>query len=469
MSRISRRRLAQLTLLAGIAAGSIRRGVAPARRPFGARFAGRIEDLGKTVTESAPQVALLDGNAIVAARQQFLSGEGDQAQGFAELRSAADRALTDGPFSVTAKSSTLPGVDAHEYVSLAIYYWPDPTTADGLPYVRRDGHVNPDARTDAYDATTFLRMVNDVNLLATAYAILGEERYADRAALLLRTWFLDDTTRMNPDLRYSQIIPGRPIPKTGSGIIEGMPLLSIPDSAGLLAGSAAWSADDQGGLQSWFAQLLTWLQQSDPGIAQSKEPNNHGSWYDAQVAGYALFTGQTALAAEVIADDGPQRIATQIEPDGGQPLELARTRPFHYSVFNLDALAVLATLGEPLGVDLWSYQTDDGRGIRSALDFLLPYATGAAAWPYPDLESMPPAYLAWVLNRAAAAYPDGSYGNALNEIFPPATALQGLGLSIGEWLTDRRLSPPAATSYSAAPPPSIQAAAAAFAGRHRLS
>jgi Alginate lyase len=397
-----------------------------------------------------PRVYLLDGNALLAARENYLAGDTISTTEFTQLRSAAERALTDGPFSVTAKSSPQEDVDPHEYVSLAIYYWPNPSTADGLPYVRRDGHIDPEARNPSYDETSLVRMVNDVNLLATAYYILGDERYADRAALLLRTWFLDSDTRMSPDLNYSQIIPGLPPPAGGSGIIEGMPLLSIPDSSVLLAGSSAWTADDQSGLQDWFAQMLDWLQQSAPGMAQSRESDNHGSWYDAQVALYALFTEQPELAAQIIADAGPKRIATQIDPDGSQPLELARTRPFHYSVFNLDALAVLASLGSQVGVDLWSYQTEDGRSMQKALDFLLPFATGQEVWTYSDLDSVPPSYLIWVLNQAAAVYPQDSYRAALSSLFPPSTQLQALGLSVDEWLTDQRLTPASTISYSGA-------------------
>src|SRR5208283_4124843 len=150
------------------------------------------------------------------------------------------------------------------------------------------------------------------------------------------------------------------------------------DAAGLLAGSAAWTKKDNDALKVWLTTYLDWLLTSKNGLDEASAKNNHGTWYDVQAVRLALTVDRTDLARQIAEAAGQKRIAVQIEPDGRQPLELARTAAFGYSRFNLEALFMLATLGEHVGVDLWHYQLPDGRGLTKALDFLLPYVVDSS-------------------------------------------------------------------------------------------
>lgn len=330
------------------------------------------------------------------------------------LRQEAEAALETGPFSVMDKPLTPPSGDKHDYMSFAPYWWPNPDTRDGLPYIRRDGEVNPER--DLLDNTAFGRMCAAVETLALAGFVTGNALYAERAAHLLRVWFLVPATRMNPHLEYGQAIRGVTDGR-GIGIIDTATRFgALLDSLALLEDAGAWTEADKAALRTWLTTYLRWLLESEKGRDEARQHNNHGTWYDVHAASLARFVGDQA-AAEVILRAVPQRrIATQIAPDGRQPHELARTRAFSYSVMNLRAFFDLATLGEPVGVGLGNYQTQDGRGIRAALDWLIPYATGAKPWEYPQISPFTPAPLLPLLHRAARAWPDGGYARVLETI-----------------------------------------------------
>jgi hypothetical protein len=230
---------------------------------------------------------------------------------------------------------------------------------------------------------------------------------------LLRAWFLDPATKMHAHLKYGQGIPGR-VAGRSAGIIDTAGLTRAVDAVGLLQGSRSWQDQDQAGMVAWFTGYLEWLRTSKHGRQEIAAKNNHGTWYDVQVAAFALFTGQDQLAREVIECSRQKRIAGQIEPDGRQPAELARTKPFGYSTFNLQALFTLATLGRAVNVDLWRYETADGRGLRKALDFLANYADAEKAWPYKDLK-FDPTPLIPLLQQGAVAY-DATYQRALEKL-----------------------------------------------------
>jgi hypothetical protein len=314
--------------------------------------------------------------------------------------------MKEGPFSVTQKDIAPPTGDKHDYMSLAPYFWQDPDNPNG-PYLRRDGERNPEI-TKIPDHTNMGRLGRDARALALAYYLTGDETYASRAALLLRTWFLDPETRMNPNLQFAQGIPGvnhgRP-----TGVLESHDLTNVVDAVGLLAGSKSWSSKDQKAMEEWFRAYLKWLEESPNGIGEGKAKNNHGTYYDIQVADFALFLGEAEHARKVIQESETKRIGSQIEPDGREPLELARTKAFSYSVMNLRGLMELAQLGGPLGVDLWAFKTPDGRSIRKALDYLMPYAAGQKKWEYKQISGFHPDELSALLFRAAASYHEPKY------------------------------------------------------------
>jgi hypothetical protein len=364
-----------------------------------------------------PNVLLLDRAALADARAAAAAGRAELAPAIAALKKEADTLADATPPTVTDKTTPAPSGDLHDYVSLSIYWWPDPATPDGLPYLQKDGQIDPEsADLRKYDAGKLNRMVSAVESLGLAAYVTGDARYADATARWLRTWFTDPATRMNPSMRYAQIIPGRPEPR-GTGIIDSRQLMRAVDASLLVAGTASWSAADDAALRSWFGQLADWLVTSPQGKMEGGSKNNHGTWYDAQLADFALFAGRDAIVKGIYAKAGT-RVSSQIAPDGSQPLELARTRSYHYSAFNLLAFSILADLGPAAGADVWR----GSPGIRAAIDFLLPYVNGAKTWPYPDIDKVDyVSELAPILARAAVAYPDAGYGAVLAKL----TSAQG--------------------------------------------
>ncbi len=317
-------------------------------------------------------------------------------------REEADQAMRVGPFSVMEKKQIPPSGDKHDFMSLAPYWWPNPATPNGLPWVRRDGETNPQESSISDHANLF-RMEDAVHALALGYYLTGDEQYADRAVLLLRTWFLDPATRMNPNLNYGQAIPGITTGR-GIGLIGMREIPLVLDGITLLSRSPHLTQTDRDGMRTWFSSYLEWLQNSPNGRAEAAAKNNHGSWYDQQLAGIALFLGDTKLARRVIETAKSKRIAYQIQADGREPLELARTKSFSYSVFNLLALMRLAQEGEIAGVDLWDDRTPGGGSIRGALNFLLPYALNEKPWPYQSLNGVESGSLVEPLLLAAIHY-----------------------------------------------------------------
>jgi hypothetical protein len=367
-----------------------------------------------------PRVFLFDPKLIDDARKRVRSGDRALHQALAKLVTDAQKALGSGPFSVVDKQTTPPSGDKHDYMSQAPYFWPNPKTQNGLPYIRRDGERNPEINKIS-DHQSLDRMAGAVETLALAYYFKGDEAYANKAAVLLRAWFIDPATRMNPNLEYAQGIPGINTGR-GIGLIETGGLTRVVDAIGLLAGCKAWTDADQRGVEQWFSRFLQWMTESKNGRDEAAAKNNHGTYYDLQAASFALFLGKRDVADRILETAKEKRIAAQIEPDGRQPLELARTRAWSYSVGNLDGLTLLATLGERVGVDLWNYRTADGRSIRRALDYLIPFSLGEKKWPHQEIGEWRPEMLFPVLRRAAGRYRDADYQKVMSKVPPLAAA-----------------------------------------------
>jgi hypothetical protein len=326
------------------------------------------------------------------------------------LIASADSALKAGPFSVMQKETVPPSGDKHDYLSMAPYWWPDTTKANGLPYIRRDGFMNPQTRID-HDGLRFGAMTDAVEALGLAYWFTGERRYADRAAFLLRTWFLNPATRMNPNLNFAQAILGVTEGR-GIGILDLRAFPRLLDAMRLMEGAGSWSANDQTQFSRWLTAYLKWLLESANGKDERSQANNHGSLYDMQVAGIALYLGDSAVAREMIAVDAKAKVDSQITATGEQPLELERTRPMQYSLFNLDALTELAEMARHVGMDLWHYRGAKGGSIIGALKFIAPYADDPAKWLKPDVAPVAPDAASVALRRAGTVLGDSTFGNA---------------------------------------------------------
>ena len=302
---------------------------------------------------------------------------------FAKLREDAEAALKLKPASVMDKPLTAVSGDKHDYFSYGPYWWPDPAKADGLPYIRRDGQRNPAALENTDDAA-FSLLGPAIETLGLAYWFTSDERYARKAGLLVRVWFLDPATRMNPNFQHAQAIPGITDGR-GIGIIEARRLINVNEGLALIAGSPAWTGADRAAFHTWLTAFYEWLTTSANGRDEQAAENNHGTWYDAQVAHLALVLGRTPDAKRILTEGLARRLARQVEPDGSQPRELARTKSLNYSIYNLEGLFACARLAEHAGVDWWSFATADGRSLRAALAFLAPYLDASKPWPRKDI------------------------------------------------------------------------------------
>ncbi|GAA0630778.1 alginate lyase family protein [Kutzneria viridogrisea] len=376
---------------------------------------------------ASPKTVVLDGSALATVKQQLAGGTASKAQRDAlkALLHNADAALTKGPWAVTDKKQNPPSGDKHDYLSQAPYWWasktPTPDNPQGCPYVNRDGQRNPEA--DAISDHT-ARMVawDAITDLSLAWYYTGKAEYAQRAALDLRTWFLDPATRMNPSLTYAQIIPCRNEVR-GTGIIDTSQNISqLVDAIALLdSGAPGWSGADTSAIKQWFGQFLDWMQTSPQAKAELAATNNHGSFIDMQNATIALYVGRTSTAKVIVQDARTKRIATQIKPDGSQPLELSRTMSWHYSNFNLTALGRLAEIGTHVGVDLWHYTAPNGANLLKAVDFLIPAAEkGASAWPYQQINGFDQSIAVDVLHAAAEQGGDAKARAALAKVPAPS-------------------------------------------------
>jgi hypothetical protein len=366
---------------------------------------------------AVPRIFLHDPQVLVRNKARW-HGERKADPALARLFEEADQALQEKPFSVVDKGVLPPSGDKHDYLSLAPYAWPDPRNKpSGLPYVIRDGQINPE-RDNIPDHRSLARICSLAETLGLAYFFSDDERYAAQAAALLHTFFVAPATRMNPNLNYAQGVRGK---ETGraAGIIDAAGMVHLVDGVGLLASSKAWTNAHRDGLEAWFRDYLRWLRDSDLGRRESRAGNNHGTWYDVQVVSLALATGQTELASETLSFARKRRIGRQVDSEGQQPEELRRTRPWHYAVFNLQAMVMLANLGERVGVDLWRYQTPDGSSLRKAIAWLVPFVLGKTPWTLREIGGMKADELWPVVREAAFVLKDADFAAAAAKLQVP--------------------------------------------------
>lgn len=354
-----------------------------------------------------PRLISADGAGLAQAREALRGGSDPSIQSFVKkLYERADAALLVEPPSVITKPPVDVTDDPHEYASLSPYWWPDPAKPDGKPYIRRDGQFNPER--EKFDLGRLETMSNAVRDLGMAYYFSGDERYAQKAAEFVRTWFLDPRTKMNPSLRYAQFVFGYTEPRP-SGIIEGLRFRRVIDGVAMLQGSKHWTAQEDEQLRAWFGELLQYLLTSQQGQEESAQPNNHATWFHVQAASYAIYVGKNDLARELIDRSFKALLASQLTAEGMQPHEAARTLSFHYHRYNLLGLFDLAMLGERVGLDLWNYQAADGRSLRLALDYLVPYAAQQKPWPHEQIRDIRYGDMIEILRRAANVYREPRY------------------------------------------------------------
>ena len=302
----------------------------------------------------------------------------------------ADEAMGRGPYSVTDKATLPPSGDCHDYWHPAPYWWPNPETADGLPYIWRDGHRVPGTRmyepeSKNYDRTRLQRMFDDSTILALAWKFTGKEAYARKAVALLECFFIDPSTRMNPHLMYAQVRMGHNSNVgSASGIIEMKDLYYYLDAVRLLIAASVLRTDTLLELRAWLSMYLQWLLESPQGKRECSSGNNHGTYYDLQVASICAFLGKHAVLYETLIR-AQNRIPQQFAEDGSQQLELSRTNTAHYCCFNLQGWVHLGEIASRYGVGLWQYETPKGIGLARGAQWLLSHL--GKDWPFEQHES----------------------------------------------------------------------------------
>ncbi|WP_409432037.1 alginate lyase family protein [Litorimonas sp. RW-G-Af-16] len=362
-------------------------------------------------TGKAPRLYVLDHDNLAFAKDQVQVNSREVMPAYDALIKNADAALTRGPYSVTHKTKTPPSGDKHDYYSVGPYWWPDPKSDDGLPYIRRDGQTNPERYDDSFDSSRFSKFGKDVEALTLASYFSGNAKYADKAAAQIRTWFIDPATKMNPNLNYGQAIPGRTEGR-GIGIIDTYRLVALVDMIGLLEHQGALSPADVAAIQDWFADYTLWLLTSKNGKEERATVNNHGIYYDMQVAAYSAFVGD-AKAVQILSEGiRDNRIPAQINKKGQMPHELKRTRPFHYTAYTIQAFMDAADIAECVGMDLWNHETKRGQSLKRAVDFQANYAGRLSAWPHKEIKKISTGGFYRNLLRAEQAYGSGKYAKA---------------------------------------------------------
>ena len=292
---------------------------------------------------------------------------------------AATAFLTEEPATVTATSSPRSTGGPHDFFSEGDYWWPDPANPGG-PYVRRDGQSNPDNFVGHRQA--LMRVSRIVPALAAAWVLTGEGRYSEHAARHLRAWFVDPDTRMAPHLRYAQAIHGVS-PGRGTGIIDTIHLVEVARALESTEKAPGLSKAERDGVLGWFADYLRWMTTDPNGIEEREAKNNHGTCWVMQVAAFARLTGNEEFLAFARDRFKTVLVPGQMAADGSFPLETARTKPYGYSLFNLDALATAAWILSTPADDLWRFETADGRGLRRAVAWMAPFIRDRKRWPFP--------------------------------------------------------------------------------------
>jgi hypothetical protein len=327
-----------------------------------AAYGGQNASVAQAVRSAEPQVeARID---TARERQRVLA--------------AAKKYLRQAPATVTAYRTPRSAGDPHDYFSEGDYWWPDPADPNG-PYIQRDGMSNPNNFDEHRKA--LMRLSVQMPALTAAYTITKDKRYALAAEKHIRAWFESRQTKMTPALRYAQAIHGRTTGR-GTGIIDTIHLVEVAKALERLDGAPDWSRDDATLARQWFADYLDWMTTDQNGKDERDATNNHATCWVMQVAAFAHLTGN-----QVLLNDCRTRfkavLLEQMAPDGSFPRELQRTKPYGYSLFNLEAMATICQILSGPDDDLWAYQLPDGRGMRKAMEFMVPYIRDKRSWPKP--------------------------------------------------------------------------------------
>jgi hypothetical protein len=344
----------------------------------GSSGSGRVACPGLSLTLAALGLILLACLPIAAQQATFDVGSLDRQR----ILKAANQYLSEEPITITASHSPRSAGGIHDFFSEGDYWWPDPQNPDG-PYVQRDGMSNPDNFNEHRRA--LMRLSVQVPALAAAWLITKDHRYAEHAGRHLRAWFLEEPTRMNPNLQFAQAIHGR-FTGRGTGIIDTIHLVEVARAIEVLETSGALSKTESKGIKQWFTDYLSWMTTSKNGLEEREAKNNHGTCWVLQVTAFAHLTGDQKLLDYCRERFKTVLLPNQLAADGSFPQELRRTKPYSYSLFNLEAMATICQILSTSQDNLWTFQFSDGRGIRRAMEYMTPFIRDKKTWPLkPDV------------------------------------------------------------------------------------
>ncbi len=299
---------------------------------------------------------------------------------YQELIKSGNAAMKYEVDPVTNKTQMPPSNDKHDYLSYAPYRWPDPSKPDGLPWVARDGIVNPVSRAADTDFNRKTDFFNAIDILAWSYYFSDEPKYAEKAIKLIKVWYLNPETKVNPNLNFGQGVPGDADGRC-AGLHEWKPQAAVITALQLFEAKGILPKDVKKGMQKWLSEYLNWLTTDSMALSTAFTGQNHANYYNHQLVGLMMYLGKNAEAKALVEDAKLSRIADQIMPDGTQPKEMGRTKSVSYSTGNLWLLTELTIMGRKLGVDLWAYESEDGRSLKKAYQFLAPFVTNPENWP----------------------------------------------------------------------------------------
>jgi len=287
--------------------------------------------------------------------------------------------MTQQPVTITFAQCSRSAGGVHDFYSEGDYWWPNPTDPNG-PYIQKDGLTNPDNFTE--HRKSMIRFSQIIGSLTSAYIITKDVKYVSHAMTHLKAWFIDERTFMNPSLLYAQAIKGRATGR-GIGIIDMIHMIEVAQSVRLIEQSGAADKADIQKIRNWFSQYLQWVTTHPYGIDERDAKNNHGTCWVMQVAVFARFTGNKALLEDCSNRYKTVLLTGQMDKKGSFPLELKRTKPYGYSLFNLDAMATICHILSSGKESLWDFKLEDGRTLKTAVDFIFPYVVNKNTWNYP--------------------------------------------------------------------------------------
>ena len=324
-----------------------------------------------------------------------------------EVYKKADKMLLEPDVAVTQKSAEAAvyvNGDMHAYCSLSKYFWPDSLDAR-KPWIRRDGKTN-EVGVIKFDSRRMYKMADRVWNFTLAWWFSDKAEYAKAAISQLRVWYINEATKMNPDMEFAQFVPNDPKLGRGAyyGIIEANSYPSVLNAVAMLETSKYWEKSDDAALKTWFGQFSNWLLQSDNGKKESQMTNNHGVYYDILLSSCLLYTGEKQKAFDVLSKVPSFRMATQIEPDGSMPKELGRANPWGYTAMNLRGFVNLCVLGEKVGLNLWETKAPQTVGLKTAIEFVNPYILGTKKWEYKEKVNAADVYEVYLYTQDK--YPD---------------------------------------------------------------